>query len=109
LVFLCRSFCVEQRLQLQVVKVSIQFQITKHLKLVVLLQRAKFLCGYLQFEALKVDLAPQHVGDLLIPLMRWFQINKHLNLGIWFENVGYNIVLNNRGHKLLITIKCIHA
>jgi hypothetical protein len=44
-------------------------QITKHLKLAVLLQRAKFFCGYFEFEALKVGLAPQRVGDLLIPLV----------------------------------------
>jgi hypothetical protein len=38
-------------------------EITKHLKLVVLLQGTKILCGCFEFEALKVDLAPQRVGD----------------------------------------------
>jgi hypothetical protein len=80
LVFLCRSNRVEQRLQLQAIKVSTQFQITKHLKLVVLLQRAKFLCGCFEFEVLKVGLAPQRAGDLLIPPVRGFQITKHLKL-----------------------------
>jgi hypothetical protein len=59
-----------------------QVQITKHLKLVDLAQKAKFLSGCFELEALKVGLAPQRVGDLLIPLVHWFQINKHLNLGI---------------------------
>ena len=36
-----------------------QFQITKHLKLIVLVQKAKFLCRYFEIEALKVDLALQ--------------------------------------------------
>jgi hypothetical protein len=49
-------------------KVSTQFQITKHLKLVVLLQRPKFFCGCFEFEALKVDLAPKtHGGPLNSP------------------------------------------
>jgi hypothetical protein len=47
-----------------------QFQITKHLKLANLAQRAKFLHGCFEFEALKVGLALKSMGDLLIPLGR---------------------------------------
>jgi hypothetical protein len=55
-----------------------QVEITKHLKLVVLLQRAKLFCGCFEFEALKVGLALQRVGDLLIQPGPQFQITKHL-------------------------------
>jgi hypothetical protein len=44
-----------------------QFQIIKHLNLVVLLQRAKFFGGCFEFKVLKVELGPQCVGDLLVP------------------------------------------
>jgi hypothetical protein len=43
-----------------------QFQITKHLNLADLAQRAKFFHGCFEFEVLKVELDPQHVGDLII-------------------------------------------
>jgi hypothetical protein len=33
-----------------------------------------------EFEALKVELDPQRMGDLIIPLGPQFQITKHLNL-----------------------------
>jgi hypothetical protein len=67
-------------LQLQAVKVSTQFQITKHLNLVVKLQTTKFLCGCFEFEAFKVELDRQRVGNLLIPLVPQVQITKHLKL-----------------------------
>jgi hypothetical protein len=35
-----------------------------------------------EFEALKVELDPRHVGDLSIPSGPQFQITKHLNLAI---------------------------
>jgi hypothetical protein len=44
-----------------------QFQITKHLNLDGLAQRAKKIRGCFEFEAWKVELEPQHLGDLLIP------------------------------------------
>jgi hypothetical protein len=44
-----------------------QFQITKHLNLVVLFQIAKFFRGCFEFEILKVELDPQCMGDLIIP------------------------------------------
>jgi hypothetical protein len=43
-----------------------RFQITKYPNLAIFALEAKFFCGCLEFEALKVGLAPQHVGDLLI-------------------------------------------
>jgi hypothetical protein len=49
-----------------------RFQITKTLNYTNVVQRAKFLAGCFEFEAIKVDLAPQCVGDLLIPPVRWF-------------------------------------
>jgi hypothetical protein len=55
-----------------------QFQITKHLILVVSFQRAKFFGGCFKFEVLKVELAPQRMGELIIPLGPQFQITKHL-------------------------------
>jgi hypothetical protein len=36
--------------------------------------------GCFGFEALKMELDPQHVGDLIIPLGPRFQITKHLNI-----------------------------
>jgi hypothetical protein len=56
------------------------FQITKHLNLVDLAQRAKFLCGCYELEVLKVELAFQRMGDPKIVLGPRFQITKHLNL-----------------------------
>jgi hypothetical protein len=53
-------------------------QITEHLKLADFAQRAKFLCGCFEFEAFKVALDPQHVGDFLIPQMPQVQITKYL-------------------------------
>jgi hypothetical protein len=44
-----------------------QFQITKHLNLDVLAQRAKKFHGCFEFEAWKVELDPQRVGDLIVP------------------------------------------
>jgi hypothetical protein len=44
-----------------------QFQITKHLNLVVLFQRAKFFHRCFEFEVLKVELDPKCIGDLIIP------------------------------------------
>jgi hypothetical protein len=82
-------FVFEQRLKLQAVKVSTQFQITKHLKLVVLLQGAKFVCGCFEFEALKVDLAPQRMGDLLFPPGPQFQITKHLRLVVLLQGAKF--------------------
>jgi hypothetical protein len=76
-------------LQLQAVKVSIQFQITKHLKLVVLLQRDKFFCGFFEIEALKVGLAPKCMGDLLIPPGPQFQITQHLKLADLAQRVKF--------------------
>jgi hypothetical protein len=66
-----------------------QVRITKHLKLVVLLQSTKFLCGCFEFEALKVGLALQCVGDLLIPLRPRVQINKHLNLVVLLQRAKF--------------------
>jgi hypothetical protein len=51
-----------------------QFQITKHLNLVLLFKRAKFFLGCFEFEVLKVELDPKIVGDLIIPLGPQFQI-----------------------------------
>jgi hypothetical protein len=62
-----------------------RFEITKHLNLADLAQRAKFFCGCFEFEALKVDIAPQRVGDLRILLGARFQIIKHLNLAVLAE------------------------
>jgi hypothetical protein len=39
-----------------------RFQITKHLNLVVLFQKAKFFHGCFEFDVLKVELDPQCVG-----------------------------------------------
>jgi hypothetical protein len=39
-----------------------QFQITKHLNLAVLAQRAKKIRGYFEFEVLKVELDPKARG-----------------------------------------------
>jgi hypothetical protein len=47
-----------------------QFQITKHLKLADLAQRAKKICRCFEFEALKVGLALQRIGDYFITLER---------------------------------------
>jgi hypothetical protein len=44
-----------------------RFQITKHLNLAVFALGAKIFCRYYEFEALKVELDPQYVGDLIIP------------------------------------------
>jgi hypothetical protein len=66
-----------------------QFQITKHLRLVVLLQRAKFFCGCFEFEALKVELDPKSVGDLIIPPGPQFQVTKHLNLVFLFHRTKF--------------------
>jgi hypothetical protein len=46
----CRSNCFARRLQHQAVEVSTQFQITKHLNLVVLLQIAKTFLGVLNLR-----------------------------------------------------------
>jgi hypothetical protein len=54
-----------------------------------LLQRAKFLCGCFKFEALKMDLAPQHEGDLLIPLGPRVQITKYLNLVVLVQRAKF--------------------
>jgi hypothetical protein len=70
-----------------------QLQITKHLNLVVLAEEANFFCGCFEFEALKVELAPQYVGDLRIPLRARFQITKHLNLAVLVQ-----------GGKLLVDV-----
>jgi hypothetical protein len=59
--FFCRSNCFEQGLQHQAVEVSTQFQITKHLNLVVLFQRAKKFDGCFGFKVLKVELDPPNV------------------------------------------------
>jgi hypothetical protein len=75
----CRSNCFARRLQHQAVEVSTQFQITKHLNLVVLFQRAIFFGGCFKFNVLKVELDPQRTGDLIIPPGPQFQITKHLN------------------------------
>jgi hypothetical protein len=45
-------------------------QITKHLKLVIIHFRPKFLCGCLKFESLKVKLGFSSGGNPLIPLGR---------------------------------------
>jgi hypothetical protein len=45
-----------------------RFQITKHLNLADLAQRAISFCGCFEFEVLKVELDPQRVGDLMVPL-----------------------------------------
>jgi hypothetical protein len=58
----CRSNCFERRLQHQAVEVSTQFQITKHLNLVVLSQRANFFGGCFEFKVLKVELDPNVRG-----------------------------------------------
>jgi hypothetical protein len=45
-----------------------------------LAQGAKIIFGCFEFEAFKVELDPQRVGDLIIPLGPRFEITKHLNL-----------------------------
>jgi hypothetical protein len=45
-----------------------------------LAQRAIIIVQGFEFEALKVELDPQRMGDLIIPLRPWFQITKHLIL-----------------------------
>jgi hypothetical protein len=84
-------------LQHQAVEVSTQFQITKHLNLVVLFQRAQFFGGCFEFKVLKVELDPQRAGDLIIPLGPQFQITKHLNYVILAQSAKKNLgVLNLR-------------
>jgi hypothetical protein len=74
-----------------------RFQITKHLNLGYLAQRAKFFRGCLEFEVLKVELALQHVGDLIVPPGPQFQITKHLNLAFWIKEPSSFVgVLNLR-------------
>jgi hypothetical protein len=57
-----RSNCFDRRLQHQVVEVSTQFQIIKHLNLVVLFQRTKKFGGCFEFKVLKVELDPNARG-----------------------------------------------
>jgi hypothetical protein len=76
-------------LQHQAVEVRTQFQITKHLNLVVLFQRAKFFGGCFEFKVLKVELDPQRVGDLIIPSGPQFQITKHLNLALLAKGANF--------------------
>jgi hypothetical protein len=43
---------------------------------------SKFLCACFQFEALKVKLDPQCMGDFIVLSGPQFQITKHLNLAV---------------------------
>jgi hypothetical protein len=74
-----------QRVEDLIVPLGPQFQITKHLNLVVLAQGANFFHGCFEFEALKVEMALQCVGDLIVPPGPQFQITKHLYLAILGE------------------------
>jgi hypothetical protein len=66
-----------------------RFQITKHLNLANLAQRAKLFRGCFEFDVLKVELALQRVGDLIVPSGPQFQINNHLNLAILAKSINF--------------------
>jgi hypothetical protein len=66
-----------------------RFQITKHLNLAIWAQRAKFFRGSFEIEVLKVELAPQRMGVLIVPPGPQFQITKYLNLIVLFQRAKF--------------------
>jgi hypothetical protein len=53
-----------------------RFQITKHLNLAVFALGPKIFCGCFEFEALKVELDPQCMGDFIICSRHSYEVLK---------------------------------